>query len=102
MRRMILPERVSAPGAHCSQSGLAIGPISLRPLHQLALQGLGRLGADVQGDIGVDALALDLMGRADHRGLGDLMVATRALSTSAVPMRWPETLITSSTRPVIQ
>ena len=28
--------------------------------------------------------------------------ATRALSISAVPMRWPETLSTSSTRPVIQ
>ena len=28
--------------------------------------------------------------------------ATSALSTSAVPMRWPETLITSSIRPVIQ
>ena len=28
--------------------------------------------------------------------------ATSALSTSAVPMRWPETLSTSSTRPVIQ
>ena len=28
--------------------------------------------------------------------------ATRALSISAVPRRWPETLITSSTRPVIQ
>jgi hypothetical protein len=27
---------------------------------------------------------------------------TSALSTSAVPMRWPLTLITSSTRPVIQ
>ena len=27
---------------------------------------------------------------------------TSADSTSAVPMRWPETLITSSTRPVIQ
>ncbi len=27
---------------------------------------------------------------------------TRALSTSAVEMRWPETFITSSTRPVTQ
>ena len=27
---------------------------------------------------------------------------TSALSTSAVPMRWPLTLMTSSTRPVIQ
>ena len=31
MRRMILPERVfGRPGAHCSWSGVAIGPISLR------------------------------------------------------------------------
>ena len=28
--------------------------------------------------------------------------ATSATSISAVPMRWPETLMTSSTRPVIQ
>ena len=31
-----------------------------------------------------------------------LACATSALSTSAVPSRWPATLITSSTRPVIQ
>src|SRR5690606_15518710 len=31
MRRMILPERVfGRPGAHCTKSGVAIGPISLR------------------------------------------------------------------------
>ena len=30
------------------------------------------------------------------------LAGSRALSISAVPSRWPETLITSSTRPVIQ
>ena len=76
MRRMILPERVlGRPGAHCSQSGEAIGPISLRtPAHQFHAQVVARLGAGDQGDIGVDALALDVVRRADHGGLRHLIV----------------------------
>jgi hypothetical protein len=55
-----------------------------------------------QRDVGIDALPLDVVRIADHGGLGHGIMATSALSTSAVPIRWPETLITSSTRPVIQ
>ncbi len=59
--------------------------------------------ACLEGHIGIDALALDVVREADDSGLGDLGIGDKALSTSAVPMRWPdETLITSSTRPVIQ
>jgi hypothetical protein len=66
------------------------------------LQFLGGLFAGHQRDIAIDALALDVVRIADHGGFGHLGWATSADSTSAVPMRWPETLITSSTRPVIQ
>ena len=50
----------------------------------------------------VDALPLDVVRIADDRRLGDRWCATSALSTSAVPRRWPATFSTSSTRPVIQ
>jgi hypothetical protein len=101
---MILPERVlGRPGAHWIRSGLAIGPISVRTQASSFLaQVVGRLDPLHQGDIGIDALALDVVRVAHHGGLGHLFMATSALSTSAVPIRWPETLITSSTRPVIQ
>ena len=49
-----------------------------------------------------DRLAGVLVGLADHRRLGDLRVATIADSISAVDRRWPETLMTSSTRPMTQ
>ena len=64
-----------------------------------------RVGVDagLQGDIGIDALALDVVRDSRRRRLRrPAGCATSALSTSAVPMRWPETLMTSSTRPVIQ
>jgi hypothetical protein len=38
----------------------------------------------------------------DDGRLRDLLDVVTAASNSAVPMRWPLTLITSSTRPVIQ
>jgi hypothetical protein len=44
---------------------------------------VARVGGE--DDVGEDALALDLVREADHRGLGDGSCATRALSTSAVP-----------------
>jgi hypothetical protein len=44
----------------------------------------------------------DVMGKPTTAASATLVLPTSALSTSAVPMRWPETLITSSTRPVIQ
>jgi polyribonucleotide nucleotidyltransferase len=64
MRRMILPERVlGRPGAHWITSGVAIGPISLRTLLRpvpCAARLVGSL-AGLQRDIGVDALALDVV-----------------------------------------
>ena len=70
---MILPERVfGRPGANWMRSGEAIGPISLRTqLHQFLAQLLARLLAGHQRDIGVDALALDVVRIADHGGLRD-------------------------------
>ena len=53
-------------------------------------------------DVGIDALALDVVRIADHGGFGDLRMGDERAFTSAVPRRWPETLMTSSTRPVIQ
>ena len=73
---MILPERVlGRPGAHWMRSGLAIGPISWRTQATSSLrQGVGVCLAGHQRDVGVDALALDRVRVADHRGLGDLGV----------------------------
>ena len=49
-----------------------------------------------------DRLAGVLVGLADHGRLGDLAGDTIADSTSAVESRWPETLTTSSIRPITQ
>ena len=49
-----------------------------------------------------DRRAGEVVGPADHGRLGHLRWETSALSTSMVPMRWPETFITSSMRPMIQ
>jgi hypothetical protein len=55
-------------------SGLAIGPISLtHMLDQFLLEFVGG-SAQHQGDVAVDALALDIVRIADHGGLGDLLV----------------------------
>ena len=101
---MILPERVfGRPGANWMRSGEAIGPISFRTQATSSLRSPSdaRL-AGHQRHVGVDALALDVVRVADDRRLRDLGVGDERDSTSAVPMRWPETLMTSSTRPVIQ
>ena len=68
---MILPERVfGRPGATGSRPA-AIGPISLAdPGDQLLAQRLGR-PRRASGDVGVDALALDVVRIADDGGLGD-------------------------------
>ena len=74
MRRMILPERVlGRPGANWIRSGEAIGPISLRTQATSSLRRSSRrLLARHQGDIGVDALALDVVRIADDGGLRHL------------------------------
>ena len=73
---MILPERVlGRPGAHWMRSGVAIGPISVRTqLRSSVLQRVGRGLALHEGDVAVDALALQRVRVADHRRLGDLLV----------------------------
>ena len=69
---MILPERVlGRPGANCTISGEAIGPISLpHPGDEILAQLVARLMAVDQGDIGENALALDVVREADDGGLG--------------------------------
>jgi hypothetical protein len=47
-------------------------------LDQLLAQLVGRLLAGHQRDIGIDALALDVVRVADHGGLGDLRAHQRA------------------------
>ena len=76
MRRMILPERVlGRPGANWILSGAAIGPISLRTQPTSSLRSVfRRLLAGHQRDIGVDALALDVVRIADDGGLRHLGV----------------------------
>jgi hypothetical protein len=101
---MILPERVfGRPGAHWMTSGFAIAPISLaHPCDEFLAQLFRRSHAGLQRHIGIDALPLDVVRIADDSRFGDLRVRNQRDSTSAVPRRCPETLITSSTRPVIQ
>ena len=55
-----------------------------------------------QGDEREDRLPGVLVGLGHDGRLGDLRCATMADSTSAVESRCPETLITSSMRPMIQ
>ena len=69
---------------------------------EFGLEVVGIGFARVEGDISVNALALDFVREATTAASATLPWETNALSTSAVPMRWPEMLITSSTRPVIQ
>ena len=76
MRRMILPERVfGRPGAHWMKSGVAIGPdLAAHPVAQFLAQLFGRLGIVHERDVGVDALALDVVRTTDDGGFGDLAV----------------------------
>ena len=71
---MILPERVlGSAGVNWIRSGAASAPMSLADfLVQLLAQRVVAFLAGVQGDEGVDRLALDVVREADDRGLGDL------------------------------
>ena len=73
MRRMILPERVlGSAGVNWIFSGAASAPMSLRTSWFSSLRKrVVAFLAGVQRDEGVDRLALDLVRKADHRGLGD-------------------------------
>jgi hypothetical protein len=67
-------------------------------LLQLFRAALRRLAAFERDEDG-DGLALELVGRPTAAASATLGWLTRALSTSIVLRRWPETLITSSMRP---
>ena len=72
-------------------------------LAQLGDQLVGALEVALERHVGDDRLPGVLVGLADDGRLGHLAGATTiADSTSAVDRRWPETLMTSSTRPTIQ
>ena len=86
---MILPERVfGSAGANWILSGAAIGPISLRTcLTSSFLQLVARLDAVHQGHEGVEPWPLMSCGMGATAASATLAWLTRALSTSAVPMR---------------
>ena len=59
--------------------------------------------APLQHDERDDRFAGQVVGPADHRGLGDQFgLATSADSISIVPRRWPATFSTSSMRPMMR
>ena len=78
-----------------------MGEISLPPTLQFDRRASDGFHAGFERDKGVDALAFDVMRKPTTAASATWVFATRRISTSAVPNRWPETLITSSTRPVI-
>ena len=88
---MILPLRVfGRAGAHWIASGAAMAPISLRThSDQFLAQRLGGFFAQFQSDVGVDALALDVMREADHSGLGHLRMSDERRYASAVSKQCP-------------
>jgi dihydroxy-acid dehydratase len=106
-RRMILPERVFGRlSPKRMSSGLAIGPISLPTQSAVPWRSSSRPRRSGRGRLSTTkaqiASPVSLVGAADHRGLGHQPVwLTSADSISIVPMRWPETLSTSSMRPMI-
>src|SRR3546814_17687138 len=84
----------SLPGARLRQAGRPLDEIGrgdradllAHPLHQLLAQRVGRLLANLQRDIGVDALPLDGVRVADDGRLGDLCVGDqRALHLGGAP-----------------
>jgi hypothetical protein len=105
MRRMILPLRVfGSPDATWMTSGAAKRADGVRtcclsaPTSSLPVAPRSRREQHVR----VDALALDLVRVADDRRLGHRLVRhQRALDLGGAE-RWPDTLSTSSMRPVIQ
>ena len=67
---MILPERVfGRPGANWMRSGEAIGPISLRTQSRSSVLSWSEGLVRHQRHVAIDALALDVVRIADHRGL---------------------------------
>ena len=103
-RRMILPLRVlGRESLKRTSSGFASDPISFAThcRNSSFNSGLGAV-ARLQRDERRDGLALQIVEPCHHRGFGHLGCATSADSTSMVLRRCPDTLITSSMRPMIQ
>eukprot|EP00962_Isochrysis_galbana_P045024 scaffold17620_cov155-Isochrysis_galbana.AAC.5 len=104
MRRMILPERVfGRPGVMTMQSGVAIPPMPVRTA--CLREGMSSAESAVPSRRITYAnmpWPLRSCGMPTTAASTQAGCATSADSISAVPRRWPETLSTSSTRPVIQ
>ena len=101
---MILPERVfGSASANRTSSGLATGPISLPMWLRSSFFSSGEgflpvLSVTKQ----TNACPFNSSGRPTTAASATDGWLTNALSTSAVPMRCPATLSTSSIRPTIQ
>ena len=99
---IILPLLVfGSPGANCL---LVRGCNRADNLSDMPDQNLlefrGGLNALLQCHIYIDTFSLDVMGISDGCGLCHSPWLTRADSISAVPILWPDTLITSSILPI--
>ena len=104
-RRMILPLRVfGSESVKRMSSGRAKAPISLATCApQLLLERVARLHARLRASRRRRcAWPLSSSGRPTTAASATAGWLTSALSTSIVPSRWPATLSTSSTRPMIQ
>jgi len=71
-------------------------------LLQLLAQRIVTFAATFEGDKCKHRLPLHLVGPPNHRGLCDHRMGDQGALDLHRPSRWPETLITSSTRPIIQ
>ena len=74
---MIFPLRVlGRPSAHWIFSGVAIGPINVAHMRdEFFLEVIRLLDAGLEGYVGIDGLALDIMGITDNGSLGNLGVS---------------------------
>ena len=95
-------QRVLGSPCENRSSGLASAPISLVTCSlSSSISPLGLVERAHEGDKGGDTLPLTRAGRPTQPPPPP-RVAHQRRSTSIVPRRWPATLITSSTRPMIQ
>jgi hypothetical protein len=99
---MILPERVLGRSGNEMTFGAAIAPSFVATCWRSSSPSSSE-PARREDDVGDDRLAGGVVGGPHHRRLGDgFGWSTSADSTSVVEMRWPDTFITSSTRPSSQ
>ena len=101
---MILPERVAgSTGATSTTANAPIGP-TLRPTAARRAPRSGSLSCSPAFSTTKTYIPCPFTscGMPTTAASATPPCADTGASTSAVPMRWPDTLITSSTRPVIQ